>query len=82
MESNFDTYMIKASCRMTDCPYEYDISCQECVRRMAAEHDAEIINKFAEEIKSRLGDAIYPKDFVSMCNLIDDVAKGQKKGGK
>ena len=40
-----------------------------------AEHDAEIINKFAEELKSRLGDAIYPKDFESMRNLIDDVAR-------
>lgn len=42
-----------------------------------AEHDAKIINKFAEELKSRLGDAIYPKDFVSMRNLIDDVAREQ-----
>ena len=45
-------------------------SCEVC--------DAKIINKFAEELKSRLGDAIYPKDFVSMRNLIDDVAKEQK----
>lgn len=42
------------------------------------EHDAEIIDKFAETLKSRLGDAIYPKDFESMRNLIDDVRKEQK----
>lgn len=43
-----------------------------------AEHDAKVINKFAETLKSRLGDAIYPKDFESMRNLIDDVVKEQK----
>lgn len=44
-----------------------------------AEHDAKIINKFAEELKSRLGDAIYPKDFESMKNLIDDLARQTKE---
>lgn len=41
-------------------------------------HDADVINKFAETLKSRLGDAIYPQDFESMKNLIDDVVKEQK----
>lgn len=79
MKSNFDTYMRKSTCHMNDCPYGYDISCRECVNRMTTEHNAEIINKFAETLKSRLGDAIYPKDFESMKNLIDDVAKEQKE---
>lgn len=42
------------------------------------EYDAKIINKFAEELKSRLGDAIHPDDFESMRNLIDDVVKEKK----
>lgn len=38
-------------------------------------HDEKVIEEFAESLKSRLGDAIYPQDFESMRNLIDDVVK-------
>lgn len=77
--SNFNKYIRTSSCNMSDCPYGDELSCVDCVRLMVAEYDAEIINKFAEELKSRLGDAIHPKDFESMKNLIDDVRKEQKK---
>ena len=39
------------------------------------EHDAEIINKFAGKLKSRLGDALHTQDFEGMRNLIDEVAR-------
>ena len=42
------------------------------------EHDAQVIDKFTEALKSRLGDAIYPQDFESMRNLIDDVARSKR----
>lgn len=51
--------------------------CNELLNKWLNEYDAEIIDKFAESLKSRLGDAIYPKDFESMRNLIDDVVKEQ-----
>ena len=47
---------------------------EHCVRI----NEIEVINKFAEELKSRLGDAIHPKDFESMRNLIDDVVEEKK----
>lgn len=61
------------------CPkFENNEHCDDTIifcEHELAEHDSKIINKFAEELKSRLGDAIYPKDFESMRNLIDDVAR-------
>lgn len=53
--------------------------CDELLNKWLNEYDAEIINKFAEELKSRLGDAIHPKDFESMKNLIDDLARQTKE---
>lgn len=41
MESNFDKYIQRSACYMNDCPYGYDISCDDCVSRMVAEHYAE-----------------------------------------
>lgn len=64
---NCDYYLLNK-----DCPYPCGNNYQ-CFSLI--EHDAKIINKFAEELKSRLGDAIYPQDFESMRNLIDDVAR-------
>lgn len=53
--------------------------CNELLNKWLNEYDAEIIDKFAEELKSRLGDAIHPKDFESMRNLIDDVRRSRAK---
>lgn len=40
------------------------------------------INEFANTLIPRLTDAIYPKDIESMTNLINDVARELKEGGK
>lgn len=64
MESNFDQYIGSAACYMNDCPYGYDISCADCVKRMVAEHDvehdakvrAEAIDECFNKIEQRLND--------------------------
>lgn len=53
--------------------------CNELLNKWLNEYDAEIIDKFAEELKSRLGDAIHPQDFESMRNLINDVRRSRAK---
>lgn len=52
-----------------------EVNCKEEIEKQIV---AEIINKFAEKLKSRLGDAIHPNDFESMRNLIDEVVKEQE----
>ena len=50
------------------------------------EHDERIYNKAIDDVIKalipRLTDAIYPKDVEGMRNLINDVAKQLKEGGK
>lgn len=74
-----EIYVRTSACTMNECPYGEKTLCVTCMRRMVAEHDAEIINKFAGKLKSRLGDALHTQDFESMRNLIDEVVKDQKE---
>lgn len=58
MKSNFNKYIRKAMCNITDCPYGPDLSCDECVRRLVAEHDTDVkihsVEDFQEWLKTQV----------------------------
>ena len=39
---------------MNECPFGYDISCQECTKRMIAEHDAKVRAEAIDEFSRKL----------------------------
>ena len=67
--------------------HRYDVEGEDKeLSNLMEEHDKEIrakaIDEFVSALVPRLTDAIYPKDVVSMTNLINGVARELKEGEK
>ena len=76
---------IEALCKAKDCLKEiqqYKEKEQKRLNTWLNDISINIIDDFANTLIPRLTDAIYQKDVESMTNLINDVARELKEGGK